>query len=41
VPDFGGLKAVRAWLHEVFDHTVLVPPTIPTSRNSSDWPGSG
>jgi 6-pyruvoyltetrahydropterin/6-carboxytetrahydropterin synthase len=22
--DFGGLKAVRAWLHEVFDHTVLI-----------------
>jgi len=22
--DFGGLKEVRAWLHEMFDHTVLV-----------------
>ncbi len=22
--DFGGLKPVRAWLHDMFDHTVLV-----------------
>lgn len=27
--DFGGLKAVRAWLHEVFDHTVLVASDDP------------
>ncbi len=27
--DFGGLKAVRAWLHEVFDHTVLVAADDP------------
>ena len=22
--DFGGLKPVRAWLHEMFDHTMIV-----------------
>ncbi|MBX6744303.1 MAG: 6-carboxytetrahydropterin synthase, partial [Acetobacteraceae bacterium] len=22
--DFGGLKPIRAWLHEMFDHTTLV-----------------
>jgi 6-pyruvoyltetrahydropterin/6-carboxytetrahydropterin synthase len=27
--DFGGLKAVRAWLHEMFDHTVLVAADDP------------
>ena len=27
--DFGGLKAVRAWLHEVFDHTMLVEADDP------------
>lgn len=27
--DFGGLKPVRAWLHEVFDHTVLVAADDP------------
>jgi 6-pyruvoyltetrahydropterin/6-carboxytetrahydropterin synthase len=27
--DFGGLKNVRAWLHEMFDHTVLVATDDP------------
>jgi 6-pyruvoyltetrahydropterin/6-carboxytetrahydropterin synthase len=27
--DFGGLKGVRAWLHEMFDHTVLVAADDP------------
>jgi 6-pyruvoyltetrahydropterin/6-carboxytetrahydropterin synthase len=27
--DFGGLKAIRAWLHEVFDHTVLIAADDP------------
>lgn len=27
--DFGGLKPVRSWLHEMFDHTVLVAADDP------------
>lgn len=27
--DFGGLKAVRQWLHEMFDHTLLVADDDP------------
>ena len=27
--DFGGLKPLRAWLHEVFDHTLLVAADDP------------
>jgi 6-pyruvoyltetrahydropterin/6-carboxytetrahydropterin synthase len=27
--DFGGLKPVRAWLHEMFDHTVLIAEDDP------------
>lgn len=27
--DFGGLKSVRAWLHEMFDHTMLVAADDP------------
>lgn len=27
--DFGGLRNVRAWLHEVFDHTVLIAADDP------------
>jgi len=27
--DFGGLKPMRAWLHEMFDHTVLVAQDDP------------
>jgi len=33
--DFGGLKPVRAWLHDMFDHTTLVAeddPHLPTFR---------
>ena len=27
--DFGGLKPIRAWLHEMFDHTLLVAEDDP------------
>ena len=27
--DFGGLKPVREWLHEMFDHTVLIAADDP------------
>jgi 6-pyruvoyltetrahydropterin/6-carboxytetrahydropterin synthase len=27
--DFGGLKEIRAWLHEMFDHTMLVAADDP------------
>lgn len=27
--DFGGLKPIRAWLHEMFDHTLLVAADDP------------
>jgi len=27
--DFGGLKVVRAWLHEMFDHTLIVAADDP------------
>src|SRR5436309_11409257 len=27
--DFGGLKAVRSWLHEMFDHTLIVAEDDP------------
>jgi 6-pyruvoyltetrahydropterin/6-carboxytetrahydropterin synthase len=27
--DFGGLKSVRAWLHDMFDHTMLVAEDDP------------
>jgi len=33
--DFGGLKPVRAWLHEMFDHTLIVAaddPALDTLR---------
>jgi len=33
--DFGGLKPLRAWLHEMFDHTLLVAaddPDLPKLR---------
>ena len=29
VQDFGGLKGVRNWLHEMFDHTVLIAEDDP------------
>jgi 6-pyruvoyltetrahydropterin/6-carboxytetrahydropterin synthase len=34
--DFGGLKPIRAWLHETFDHTMLVAeddPHLPDFRD--------
>ncbi|MBV1797788.1 6-carboxytetrahydropterin synthase [Siccirubricoccus sp. G192] len=34
--DFGGLKPIRAWLHEMFDHTMLVAeddPNLPDFRD--------
>ena len=34
--DFGGLKPLRAWLHETFDHTLLVAaddPELPVLRD--------
>jgi 6-pyruvoyltetrahydropterin/6-carboxytetrahydropterin synthase len=37
--DFGGLKAVRTWLHETFDHTMIVAaddPKIATFQALSD-----
>jgi 6-pyruvoyltetrahydropterin/6-carboxytetrahydropterin synthase len=33
--DFGGLKPIRAWLHEMFDHTMIVAeddPQLPAFR---------
>jgi len=37
--DFGGLKLVRAWLHELFDHTMLVAeddPDLPDFQRLSE-----
>lgn len=37
--DFGGLKPVRAWLHEMFDHTMLVAeddPELPDFRRLAE-----
>jgi 6-pyruvoyltetrahydropterin/6-carboxytetrahydropterin synthase len=37
--DFGGLKPVRAWLHEMFDHTTLVAeddPHLPAFRDLAE-----
>ena len=34
--DFGGLRPLRAWLHEIFDHTTLVAeddPALPRFRD--------
>jgi 6-pyruvoyltetrahydropterin/6-carboxytetrahydropterin synthase len=36
--DFGGLKPLRAWLHETFDHTMLAAaddPELPSLRSLS------
>jgi 6-pyruvoyltetrahydropterin/6-carboxytetrahydropterin synthase len=36
--DFGGLKPLRAWLHEIFDHTMLAAaddPELPVLRQLS------
>ena len=37
--DFGGLRPVRAWLHEMFDHTMLVAtddPHLPEFQRLAD-----
>jgi len=37
--DFGGLKPIRAWLHEMFDHTTLVAmddPDLPEFRRLAE-----
>ncbi len=37
--DFGGLKPVRAWLHSMFDHTLLVAeddPALDAFRHLAD-----
>lgn len=37
--DFGGLKPLRAWLHEMFDHTTLVAdddPELPALRAAEE-----
>lgn len=37
--DFGGLKPIRAWLHETYDHTMVVAqddPALPTFRALAD-----
>ena len=37
--DFGGLKPLRAWLHETFDHTTLAAqddPELPTLKGLHD-----
>ena len=39
--DFGGLKPVRAWLHEMFDHTTLVAEDDPSLETFRDLATSG
>lgn len=37
--DFGGLRSIRSWLHEMFDHTLLVAaddPELPEIRRLAD-----
>ena len=37
--DFGGLKPIKAWLHEMFDHTLLVAaddPELPAFRRLAE-----
>lgn len=37
--DFGGLKPIRAWLHEMFDHTMIVAeddPKLTTFQSLAD-----
>jgi 6-pyruvoyltetrahydropterin/6-carboxytetrahydropterin synthase len=37
--DFGGLKPLRAWLHETFDHTLIAAaddPELPTLRGLAE-----
>ena len=39
--DFGGLKPVRAWLHEMFDHTVVVAEDDPQLAEFERMAGLG
>ena len=39
--DFGGLKPVRQWLHEMFDHTLLVAVDDPERARLEDLGRSG
>lgn len=39
--DFGGLKAVRAWLHEMFDHTMLIAADDPYRHEFERLAGLG
>ena len=39
--DFGGLKPLRAWLHEVFDHTLLVAGDDPALAAWQALEGAG
>ena len=39
--DFGGLKPVRAWLHEMFDHTMVVAADDPDLTRFEDLGRAG
>lgn len=39
--DFGGLKSIRAWLHEQFDHTVLIAEDDPARAHFKDMAEAG
>jgi len=39
--DFGGLKPVRAWLHEMFDHTMIVAADDPHLARLQDLDREG
>ncbi len=39
--DFGGLKPLRGWLHETFDHTTLVAANDPALARFRDWAAAG
>jgi 6-pyruvoyltetrahydropterin/6-carboxytetrahydropterin synthase len=39
--DFGGLKKLRAWLHDMFDHTTLVAADDPALATFQDLAAGG
>ena len=39
--DFGGLKSVRAWLHDVFDHTTIVAEDDPQIARFKELESAG
>jgi 6-pyruvoyltetrahydropterin/6-carboxytetrahydropterin synthase len=39
--DFGGLKPLRAWLHDMFDHTTLVAEDDPELPALREWAARG